>query len=88
VSGQLHVPTVYFRGKKHRYLLEMRLGGLQSRSGRGGEEKRIPSPPVLGMESRRTGIWEQIFFVFTNGHEVDSYFTSFFKRKIVRNFVV
>jgi len=40
VSGQLHYP----RGKSPRYSFYRRLGGLQSRSARGGEEKKYPCP--------------------------------------------
>jgi hypothetical protein len=39
VSDQLHAPAALTPGKKPRYLLDRRLGGLQSRSGRGGEDK-------------------------------------------------
>jgi hypothetical protein len=43
VSGQLHVPAALLPGKEPLvYLLDRRLGGPQSHSGRGGEEK-IPS---------------------------------------------
>jgi hypothetical protein len=48
VSGQLHAPPLYPRGKSLRYLLDRRLGGPQSRSGRGGEEKN--SQPLSGIE--------------------------------------
>jgi hypothetical protein len=41
VSGQLHVPATLFREKSPQYPLNMRLGGPQSRSGRGGEEKNL-----------------------------------------------
>jgi len=47
VSGQLHAPAALPQGKCPRYPFDRRLGGLQSRSGRGGEEK-FPAPP--GME--------------------------------------
>jgi hypothetical protein len=39
VSGQLHVPAALPPEKKPWYPLDRRLGGAQSRSGRGGEEK-------------------------------------------------
>jgi hypothetical protein len=39
LSGQLHVPAVLPQGKSPWYPLDRRLGGPQSRSGRGGEEK-------------------------------------------------
>jgi hypothetical protein len=43
VSGQLHAPAALPPEKSHRYPLDWRLGGPQSRSGHGVEEK-IPSP--------------------------------------------
>jgi hypothetical protein len=44
VSDQFHAPTALPPGKEPPwYPLDRRLGGTQSRSGRGGEEK-IPSP--------------------------------------------
>jgi hypothetical protein len=43
VSGQLHAPTALLRVKSPRYPLDRRLGGPQSRSGRGSEEKKIPN---------------------------------------------
>jgi len=39
VSCQLHVPAALIAGKEHSYLLDRRPDGLQSRSGRGCEEK-------------------------------------------------
>jgi hypothetical protein len=42
VSGQFHAPAALPPGKDPWYLLDRRLGGPQSRSGRGGEGK-IPS---------------------------------------------
>jgi hypothetical protein len=39
VSGQLHAPAALLQGMTLRYPLDRRLGGPQSRSGRGGEEK-------------------------------------------------
>jgi hypothetical protein len=53
---------LYPKGKSPWYVLDRRLSGLQSRSGRGGEEKKIPSPAgdrarslVSILKSRRTG---------------------------------
>jgi hypothetical protein len=43
VSSQLHAPAVLPQRKSPWYTLDRRLGGLQSRSGRGGEEKN-PQP--------------------------------------------
>jgi hypothetical protein len=48
VSGQLHAPAALPQGKSPRYPLDRRLGGPQSRSGRGGEEKN--SQPPQGIE--------------------------------------
>jgi hypothetical protein len=39
VSGQLHAPAALPPGKNPWYPFDRRLGGPQSRSGRGGEEK-------------------------------------------------
>jgi hypothetical protein len=39
MSGQLHDPAALLPGKQPRYPLDRRLGGPQSWSGRGGEEK-------------------------------------------------
>jgi hypothetical protein len=48
VSGQLDVPAALPQGKSPWYPLDSRLGGPQSRSGRGGEEKN--SQHLLGLE--------------------------------------
>jgi hypothetical protein len=48
VSGQLHALAALPLGKEPPYPLDRRLGGPQSRSGRGGEEKN--SQPPLGLE--------------------------------------
>jgi hypothetical protein len=58
VSGQLHVPAALPPGKEPRYPLDRRLGGLQSRSGRGGEEKNsqpLPGldPPIIQLVAQR-----------------------------------
>jgi hypothetical protein len=47
VSGQLHAPTAFPQWNPW-YPLDRRLGGPQSRSGRGGEEKN--SHPLPGLE--------------------------------------
>jgi hypothetical protein len=47
VSGQFHAPAALPPGKELRYPLDRRLGGPQSRSGRGGEKN---SQPPLGIE--------------------------------------
>jgi hypothetical protein len=48
VSGQLHTPSALPQGKNPWYPLYRRLGGPQSRSGRGGEEKNFQ--PLLELE--------------------------------------
>jgi hypothetical protein len=48
VSGQLHAPVALPPGKNPLVLMYRRLGGSQSRSGRGGEEKN--SQPLPGLE--------------------------------------
>jgi hypothetical protein len=54
VSGQLHP-----QGKSSRYPLYRRLGGTQSRSGRGGEEKNSQPPPpgIQTLEHRPSDNW-------------------------------
>jgi hypothetical protein len=49
VSGQLHAPAALPQGNAPWNLLHRRLGGPQSRSGRGGEEKSFQ--PLPGLES-------------------------------------
>jgi hypothetical protein len=47
VSGQLHAPAALSPGGKNpRYLLDIRLGGPQSLSGRCGEEKNLALPGI------------------------------------------
>jgi hypothetical protein len=48
VSGQLHAPAALPPGKEPWYPLHRKLGGSQSRSGRGGEEKDCQ--PLLRLE--------------------------------------
>jgi hypothetical protein len=48
VSGLLHAPATLSLGKSPWYPLDRRLGGPQSRSGRGGEEKNFQ--PLPGLE--------------------------------------
>jgi hypothetical protein len=47
VSGQLHAPAALPPGKEPWYPLDRRLGGPQSCSGHGGEEKNSQSPPRI-----------------------------------------
>jgi hypothetical protein len=49
VSGQLHAPAALHQGKEPLLPLDRRLGGPQSRSGHGGEEKN--SQPLPGFEA-------------------------------------
>jgi hypothetical protein len=50
-SGQLQAPPVLTPGKEPPYPLDSRLGGLQGRSGPGGEELKIPAPAENGTPS-------------------------------------
>jgi hypothetical protein len=45
VRGQLHTRPLYPQGNSSWYPVDRRLGGPQSRSGRGGEEKNSQSLP-------------------------------------------
>jgi hypothetical protein len=47
VSSQLHLRPLYPQGKSLWYLLDGKVGGLQSRFGRGGEEKNSQLLPEL-----------------------------------------
>jgi hypothetical protein len=44
VGGQFYAPAALSLGEKSRYPSDRRLGGLQRRSGRGGEEKKNSCP--------------------------------------------
>jgi hypothetical protein len=46
MNGQLHAPAALPPGKEHRYPLDRRLGGPQSRSGHSGEEKNSNMAPA------------------------------------------
>jgi hypothetical protein len=48
LGGQLHAPVTLLPEKEPCSTLDRRLGGLQSRSGRGSEEKN--SQPLPGLE--------------------------------------
>jgi hypothetical protein len=59
VSGQLHDPAALPPGRNTGYPLDGRLVGLQSQSGRGGEEKNSQSFPGLeppGHPARNTSL--------------------------------
>jgi hypothetical protein len=47
VSGQIHAPAALFPEKSPWYPLDRMLGGLQSRSGHGSEEKNSQPPPGI-----------------------------------------
>jgi hypothetical protein len=47
VSDQLHAPAALPPGKEPLVSLDRKLGGPQSRSGRGGEEKNSQHPPGI-----------------------------------------
>jgi hypothetical protein len=47
VSSQLQAPAAYSQGKSHCYPLDMSLGGPQSRSGCGGEDKNSQLSPGI-----------------------------------------
>jgi hypothetical protein len=47
VSGQLHALAALSPGKETLVSIEWEDGGLQSRSGRGGEEKNSQPPPAI-----------------------------------------
>jgi len=51
VSSQLSDPAALPQGKRPWYPLDRRLGGLQSRPGRGGEEKNSQSLPAIEIRS-------------------------------------
>jgi len=51
MSGQTHAPVALPPGKSLQYPLDRRLGGPQSRFGRGGEEKNS-LPPLPGFQPR------------------------------------
>jgi hypothetical protein len=47
VSGQLHASATLPPEKRSSYVLDRRMGGPQSRSGRGGEKKNSQLPPGI-----------------------------------------
>jgi hypothetical protein len=55
VSGQCHAPAVLPSGKSHRYPLDSRLGGPQSRSGRCGYWIGGWVGPRVGLDAVDTG---------------------------------
>jgi hypothetical protein len=64
VSGQLHAPAALPPGKSPWYPLDRRLGGPQSRSGYGGEEKNSQTPresnprtPIVQSVAQRYTDW-------------------------------
>jgi hypothetical protein len=58
LSGQLYAPPFYPQGKSPHYPLDRRLGGSQSRSGRGGEENKFPAHARnRNLETRSSSPW-------------------------------
>jgi hypothetical protein len=55
-SGQLHAPAALPLGEILFYPLDRKLGVPQSLSGRGGEEKKLPSFPLPGIEPRSSSL--------------------------------
>jgi len=55
VTGQFEAPATFPQGKETRYPLDRRLGGPQSRSGRGGEEKKFHDCPCRELNPDRSG---------------------------------
>jgi hypothetical protein len=61
VSGQLQaLEPLYPRRKTRQYPFDMSLGGSQSPSGLGGEEKKIPLLPPPGIEPRSSSLWPSL----------------------------
>jgi len=56
---------LYPRGSCPRSHLYGRLGGPQSRSGRGGEEKKIPSLPLPGIEPLPSSHYTELLWLIT-----------------------
>jgi hypothetical protein len=63
VIVQLHAPAALSLGRSLRYSLDKRLGGPQSRSGRGGEEKKTYH--CLCRESNSSGRARSLVCVLT-----------------------
>jgi hypothetical protein len=64
VSGQIHAPAALPPGKSPWYSLDRRLGGPQSRSGHGGDEKNSqarresnPRTPIAQLVAQRYTDW-------------------------------
>jgi hypothetical protein len=78
VSGQLHARPLYPQGKSTWYQLDRRLGGPQSRSGRGGEEKilsprresnpRIPTVQPVAQRYTDWAITAMVKLYYSNIH--------------------
>jgi hypothetical protein len=84
VSGELQPRSLYPLGKSPWYLLDRRLSGPQSRSGRGGEEKNSqPQPGIEGVLTnlpRRSSVdlvssngstvskWRRVFLFYTTSY--------------------
>jgi hypothetical protein len=80
VSTQPHAPTILPRGKSPWYPLDRRLGGPQSRSGRGGEEKNSqprrelnPRTPIVQPVALRYTDWAIMAHKPPSGAEVNKW---------------
>jgi len=51
MGTQLHAPAALPHGKSSQRPLDRRIGVSQSRSGRGGEEKKFPPLPGIELQS-------------------------------------
>jgi hypothetical protein len=51
----------YPQSNRPQYPLDRRLDGPQSRSGRGGQEKKIPSLSLSGIEPRSSNPWPRLY---------------------------
>jgi hypothetical protein len=88
VSGQLHTPTALARGKKPRYPLDRRLGGLQIRSERGGEEKiscpyrePIPVHPPRSLVTTLNKVSRLLLLIMCSNNNMNYIFVSNVRRR-------
>jgi hypothetical protein len=77
VSGQLHAPATLLQGKSPGYPLDRRLGGVQSHSGHGGEEKHSQlcwelNPRILTVQpiAQRYTDWAELSKCIYNDKQV------------------
>jgi hypothetical protein len=72
-SGQFHAPAAILQGKSPHYLFDWRMGGPQSRSLSGGEEKIIKSLTLPRIEPPLYSLWlghytDRVFKLFCRGN--------------------